>query len=146
MLETARTPHRAPTDAPATRHGSLRGRPVRTYLMCPPTYFTVDYSINPWMDPRVPVDTARAVRQWERLRQTYRLLGHTIHLIDPVPGLPDMVFAANGGTVIGGRGSWCQVPARGARRRGRCLPDAGSARTATVACANRWSPTRVRAT
>ncbi|HUK71860.1 MAG TPA: arginine deiminase-related protein [Streptosporangiaceae bacterium] len=103
MLETAGTPYPAPTDAPGTRHGSLHGRPARTYLMCPPTYFTVGYSINPWMDPRMPVDTARAVRQWEQLRQTYRLLGHTIHLIDPVPGLPDMVFAANGGTVIGGR-------------------------------------------
>ncbi len=71
--------------------------------MCPPTYFTVRYSINPWMDPQVPVNLARALRQWEQLRQTYLRLGHTIHLIDPVPGLPDMVFAANGGTVIGGK-------------------------------------------
>jgi N-dimethylarginine dimethylaminohydrolase len=78
-------------------------RHTRDFLMCPPTHFTVGYSINPWMDPRVPVDTARALRQWERLRLTYIALGHNVQLIEPVPGLPDMVFAANGGTVIGGK-------------------------------------------
>lgn len=73
------------------------------YLMCRPTYFDVVYSINPWMDPRKPVDTPLAIAQWERLRQVYLDLGHTVELIDPVPGLPDMVFAANGATVVDGR-------------------------------------------
>ncbi|WDZ88251.1 dimethylargininase [Micromonospora cathayae] len=73
------------------------------FLMCRPTYFAVDYAINPWMDPTAPVDTELAVRQWEQLRQVYRELGHTVEEIPPVPGLPDMVFAANGGTVIDGR-------------------------------------------
>ena len=67
------------------------------FLMCRPTYFAVDYAINPWMDPTAPVDADLAIRQWERLRQTYLDLGHTVEVIDPVPGLPDMVFAANGG-------------------------------------------------
>jgi N-dimethylarginine dimethylaminohydrolase len=75
----------------------------RRYLMCRPTYFAVDYAINPWMDPSVPVDVDRAVRQWETLRQTYLDLGHTVELIDPVVGLPDMVFAANGATVVDGQ-------------------------------------------
>jgi N-dimethylarginine dimethylaminohydrolase len=75
----------------------------RQYLMCPPEYFEVSYSINPWMDPGKPVDTALAMAQWERLRETYLALGHQVHLIEPVPGLPDMVFAANGATVIGNR-------------------------------------------
>jgi len=74
----------------------------RRYLMCPPRYFTVSYSINPWMDPDRPVDTARAMAQWTALVETYRALGHTVELIDPEPGLPDMVFAANAGTVLGG--------------------------------------------
>jgi arginine dihydrolase len=95
MIETGPGQMTAPAAIPA---GS-----VRDYLMCMPTHFTVGYSINPWMDPRVPVDTALALRQWEELRQTYVALGHTVQLIDPVPGLPDMVFAANGGTVIGGK-------------------------------------------
>jgi N-dimethylarginine dimethylaminohydrolase len=75
---------------------------ARTYLMCPPQYFTVEYAINPWMNPDHPVDLALATRQWEHLRGTYTSLGHTVRIIDPVPGLPDMVFAANGATVIGG--------------------------------------------
>ncbi|MEV7778365.1 dimethylargininase [Kitasatospora sp. NPDC088351] len=75
----------------------------RRYLMCRPTYFTVGYAINPWMDPARPTDTALAVRQWERLYALYRELGHTVELIDPLPGLPDMVYAANGATVLGGR-------------------------------------------
>ena len=31
-------------------------------LMCRPTYFAVDYAINPWMDPSAPVDADLAVR------------------------------------------------------------------------------------
>jgi N-dimethylarginine dimethylaminohydrolase len=76
---------------------------VRSYLMCPPTYFTVTYSINPWMRPDQPTDTDRAMRQWARLHEIYLELGHTVQVIDPVPGLPDMVFAANGATVIDGK-------------------------------------------
>lgn len=75
---------------------------TRRYLMCRPTYFAVDYAINPWMDPTTPVDTDLAIRQWTALRDTYRGLGHIVDEIDPIPGLPDMVFAANGATVIDG--------------------------------------------
>ncbi|MBC8090781.1 MAG: amidinotransferase, partial [Pseudonocardia sp.] len=71
--------------------------------MCRPVHFAVVYAINPWMRPDLPVDRERAVRQWELLRQTYLDLGHRVDLLDPVPGLPDMVFAANGATVVDGR-------------------------------------------
>lgn len=75
---------------------------ARRYLMCPPRYFAVSYAINPWMDPSRPVDAARAMTQWTALADTYRALGHAVEVIDPEPGLPDMVFAANAGTVIDG--------------------------------------------
>ncbi|MFI6821166.1 dimethylargininase [Micromonospora sp. NPDC050187] len=78
----------------------IRTATRREYLMCPPAHFDVTYSINPWMDPAVPVDRARATAQWTRLCETYRQLGHTVHLVDPVPGLVDMVFAANCGLVL----------------------------------------------
>jgi N-dimethylarginine dimethylaminohydrolase len=74
----------------------------RHYVMCRPEHFAVTYAINPWMDPRVPVDRDRAVAQWEVLRATYRDLGHRVDLLDPLPGLPDMVYAANGATVVDG--------------------------------------------
>jgi len=74
----------------------------RTYLMCAPEHFTVEYTINPWMNPDEPVDAALAMQQWQRLRSVFAGLGHTVHTVPPVAGLPDMVFAANGATVIGG--------------------------------------------
>ncbi|MEU6390344.1 dimethylargininase [Streptomyces sp. NPDC046939] len=71
--------------------------------MCPPAHFKVTYSINPWMDPAKPVDVPLAVAQWEDLCDRYRSLGHTVEVLDPLPGLPDMVYAANGATVVDGR-------------------------------------------
>lgn len=72
------------------------------FLMCPPTYFAVTYRINDWMDPDLPVDRALAGQQWQNLAATYRGLGHRVHLIDPVSGLPDMVFVTDSGTVVDG--------------------------------------------
>jgi N-dimethylarginine dimethylaminohydrolase len=72
----------------------------RTVLMCRPDFFTVSYRINPWMHPEVATDTALSIAQWEVLYSTYLQLGYTVHLIEPVEGLPDMVYAANGGFVI----------------------------------------------
>jgi N-dimethylarginine dimethylaminohydrolase len=76
---------------------------TRRFLMCRPTYFAVTYRINPWMDPTAPYDNALAISQWETLRRTFLDLGHTVEVIDPLPGLPDMVFAANGATVVDGK-------------------------------------------
>ncbi|WIY07401.1 arginine deiminase-related protein [Amycolatopsis mongoliensis] len=71
--------------------------------MVRPTYFDVEYSINPWMNPKKPTFTELAVTQWEWLRDLFVDLGHRVELLDPRPGLPDMVFAANGATVVDGR-------------------------------------------
>ncbi|MBO9522704.1 MAG: hypothetical protein J7518_14310 [Nocardioidaceae bacterium] len=71
--------------------------------MCRPDHFEVSYSINPWMDLGVPVDRERAIAQWEEIRRVYLELGHQVETVEPAAGLPDMVFAANGGIVHGGR-------------------------------------------
>ncbi|MEU3073388.1 dimethylargininase [Streptomyces laurentii] len=84
------------------RHTPREASP-RRYLMCPPAHFKVTYSINPWMDPTKPVDVPLAVAQWEDLRDRYLALGHTVEILTPSRGLPDMVFAANGATVVDGR-------------------------------------------
>jgi N-dimethylarginine dimethylaminohydrolase len=78
------------------------GATPRHYLMCEPVHYTVSYEINPWMDRTRRTDTDLAVRQWRRLRDVYLDLGHTVETIDPIPGLPDMVYAANGATVVDG--------------------------------------------
>ncbi|MGW4693131.1 dimethylargininase [Kitasatospora cineracea] len=82
---------------------SPRTATPRHYLMCRPAHFTVDYSINPWMDPAKPTDTGTALAQWDQLHALFQRLGHTVELIEPLPGLPDMVFAANGATTLDGR-------------------------------------------
>jgi N-dimethylarginine dimethylaminohydrolase len=89
---------------------------ARTYLMCPPEFFAVEYAINPWMHPGEPVDAGRAMRQWQQLRAAFTGLGHTVRTITPLPGLPDMVFAANGGCVVDGKalGARFRYPERAA--------------------------------
>ncbi|OBF26832.1 dimethylargininase [Mycobacterium sp. ACS4331] len=82
---------------------TVRTARVRRYAMTPPTHFAVEYAINPWMDTSTPVDTGLALRQWDSLRQIYLDLGHSVELVDPLPGLPDMVYAANGGLIVGDR-------------------------------------------
>ncbi|WP_430755398.1 dimethylargininase [Mycolicibacterium septicum] len=80
-----------PTRTPTNRH----------YAMTAPEYFTVEYAINPWMDTSTPVDTALALTQWDTLRRVYAGLGHSVDLVTPLAGLPDMVYAANGGFLVG---------------------------------------------
>ncbi|GAC1320875.1 MAG: amidinotransferase [Acidimicrobiales bacterium] len=76
----------------------------RRYLMCPPTYFDVTYRINPWMHPGGPrPDRTRAAGQWQAIVEAYRAVGHRVEVVDPAPGLPDLVFTANAGLVIDGR-------------------------------------------
>jgi N-dimethylarginine dimethylaminohydrolase len=75
----------------------------RDLLMCPPDHFDVVYSINPWMEPSRRTDRELALSQWHAIAARYRELGHAVRFIDPVPGLPDMVFAANAALVVNGR-------------------------------------------
>jgi len=64
--------------------------------MCAPTYFGVEYEINSWMDTTDIVDSVIATKQWQALYGIYKHnLGWDVKLIDPVKGLPDMVFATD---------------------------------------------------
>ncbi len=72
----------------------------QSLLMCPPEYFEVAYEINPWMHVRKKVDKALAMKQWTALFDLLtKKLCVKIEVIDPVKGLPDMVFTANAGLV-----------------------------------------------
>ncbi len=95
----------------------------RTYLVCPPEHFAVEYSINPWMDPTARVDTELALKQWDGLRETLTGLGHEVLVLPALTGLPDMVYAANGaisvaGVVYGARFKYPQRMAEAAAHRG----------------------------
>jgi N-dimethylarginine dimethylaminohydrolase len=71
-------------------------------LMCPPTYFGVHYSINPWMSEHIGYTAPEARRQWDRLIETMQVAGDVqIFFLEPVAGLPDLVFTANAALVSG---------------------------------------------
>ncbi|GAA5205272.1 dimethylargininase [Streptomyces thinghirensis] len=86
----------------------------RRFLVCEPRHFAVQYAINPWMSSGRPVDVIRALDQWQALVDAYRAHGHTVDTVGAVPGLPDMVFAANCAVVVEGRvfGSHFHAPER----------------------------------
>jgi N-dimethylarginine dimethylaminohydrolase len=68
-------------------------------LMCPPDYYGIEYEINPWMSLRVRSDPEQSRRQWRALHETLLDLGVAVELLEPVRGLPDMVFTANAGLI-----------------------------------------------
>jgi lysine-ketoglutarate reductase/saccharopine dehydrogenase-like protein (TIGR00300 family) len=71
------------------------------FLMCAPDHYDVDYVINPWMEGNIHKSSRdRAVEQWQKLH--YVLKDHAIvDLVAPQRGVPDMVFTANAGLVLG---------------------------------------------
>jgi N-dimethylarginine dimethylaminohydrolase len=86
-------------------HASLAETSARPHLlMCPPRYFAVTYSINPWMDPKAWAggDHLHAVaeRQWAALREALIAAGAAVETIAPAPELPDLVFTANAAVVL----------------------------------------------
>jgi N-dimethylarginine dimethylaminohydrolase len=68
--------------------------------MCPPDFYGIEYEINPWMNRKVASDSVESHRQWRALHDTLRGLGVAIDLLQPVAGLPDIVFTANAGLVF----------------------------------------------
>ncbi|OKH55496.1 TIGR00300 family protein [Calothrix sp. HK-06] len=71
------------------------------FLMCAPDHYDVDYVINPWMEGNIHKSSRdKAVEQWQGLHHI--LKEHAIvDLVAPVKGVPDMVFTANAGLVLG---------------------------------------------
>ncbi|MBX3301923.1 MAG: hypothetical protein KF693_06895 [Nitrospira sp.] len=71
-------------------------------LVCPPDFFGIEYEINPWMRLSNRVDHEQAVRQWQELMKVFQKDLHVaLEQMTPVPGLPDLVFTANAGIVVG---------------------------------------------
>src|SRR4051812_14386255 len=68
----------------------------KNILMCRPDFFDIEYEINVWMHQENQVAEDTAETQWQKLHDIYtRDLGWNVKLIDPVKGLPDMVFATD---------------------------------------------------
>jgi N-dimethylarginine dimethylaminohydrolase len=72
-------------------------------LLCPPDFYGIEYEINPWMDRARKADSALAMAQWTSLGEKLQSLGCKIEVVAPQPSLPDMVFTANAGLLIGNK-------------------------------------------
>jgi N-dimethylarginine dimethylaminohydrolase len=65
-------------------------------LLVKPTYFSVEYVINPHMEGHIGnVDKLQAQNEWEHLKSAYEELGFYVHVEEGKRGYPDMVFCAN---------------------------------------------------
>ncbi|WP_330202735.1 TIGR00300 family protein [Cyanobacterium sp. Dongsha4] len=70
-------------------------------LMCSPDHYDVDYVINPWMEGNIHKSSQdRAVEQWQKLYHIIKEYA-IVDLVTPQKGVPDMVFTANAGLVLG---------------------------------------------
>lgn len=70
--------------------------------MCPPTFFNIEYAINPWMKGNSGcVDQNLAFVQWQNLVDVLTDAGAEVRLISPSAGLPDQVFTANIAALLG---------------------------------------------
>lgn len=68
-------------------------------LMCKPTYYNIDYEINPWMNKKIKAYHVKAMAQWDTLVTAIKNTGTDVVFIEPQKGWPDMVFTANAGLV-----------------------------------------------
>src|SRR5438128_796139 len=72
------------------------------FLVCSPDHYQIAYEINPWMSVKRGADPTVARVQWTALvTMLEKNCGATLERIEPVAGLPDMVFTANAGIVAG---------------------------------------------
>ena len=72
----------------------------KTYLMSPPDYYKVEYSINPWMTGEI-VDLDLAKIQWNTLKKAVEDAGGSVKEVLPSQDYPDLVFTANSGIING---------------------------------------------
>src|SRR5690606_10919742 len=66
-------------------------------------HYGIEYEINAWMSRERPANAAVAREQWAQLKQVLEEAGARTEIVEPVAGLPDMVFTANAGLVHGNR-------------------------------------------
>ena len=71
------------------------------FLMCAPRHFEVAYVINPWMEGNIARGSnPAATAQWQALLALLRRYAD-VDCISAEPGVPDLVFTANAGLVLG---------------------------------------------
>lgn len=76
----------------------MKNKYINKVLLCRPTYYRVEYEINPWMK-KGSVDRGRALYEWETLVQTFEASNIQSYIVEQHERYPDMVFATDEGIV-----------------------------------------------
>lgn len=74
---------------------------MQKILLCPPTFFDIEYAINPWMDIDTKINSQKVWHEFETLKNIYRKIGVTFDELSPTKGLPDQVFTTDIGVPLG---------------------------------------------
>jgi len=69
-------------------------------LVCDPSFYQINYEINPWMKLSSKADNSLAIQQWNYLVKELESLNVEVVRIPPEDNLPDMVFTANAGVLL----------------------------------------------
>jgi N-dimethylarginine dimethylaminohydrolase len=77
-------------------------------VLCKPSYFDVNYKINPWMRPAEwQTDSGKLYEKacigWQRMHDLFIYMGFRLHMIEPEKTQPDLVFTANSAVVLDGK-------------------------------------------
>jgi len=75
----------------------------RKLLLCPPDHYGIEYEINPWMKCEHKADAKLVGAQWAGLHAVLCDLGCEVQLLEAQPKLPDLVFTANAGLLVGNK-------------------------------------------
>ncbi|MBN1332042.1 hypothetical protein JW978_04125 [Candidatus Dojkabacteria bacterium] len=70
-------------------------------LLVDPKNYDLKYSINPWMNLNQSINKDLAKRQWNKVRNELETANVKVSVCNSEEHLPDMVFAANAGMVVG---------------------------------------------
>lgn len=73
-------------------------------FMCPPSYYSIDYEINPWMKLGTDSSNKFAYEKWTEFKKLLiEKLGVEVLTMKPQPGLPDITFTANAALIYKNR-------------------------------------------
>jgi N-dimethylarginine dimethylaminohydrolase len=72
-------------------------------VMCEPTFYRIDYEINPYMDVTAQPEAAAASREHRAIVAAHEAAGRRVWHVPAAPECPDMVYTANTALVRGRR-------------------------------------------
>lgn len=74
---------------------------MQKILLCPPTYFDIEYAINPWMHIDQKVNRTKVLEEYQNLKNKYTELGVEFDELKPTKSLSDQVYTTDIGLPIG---------------------------------------------